>query len=509
MPGTPVDVPVSATFPVEGQYDVWAWVDAADASATGLVDEVGTGEEQNPLGETNNIKMFGPTVLVGDLVDLWITKSASPNTPNLDADFTYRFDYGNNGLSDATNVTITDNLPAGITFVSGPCSGSTTITCNVGTVAKEGGAGSIDVTVRATSTALDGVVTPNTASISPGGGETEMNPSDNTSTANIVVRGVDVSIAATVDNAEPLPEDTVTFTATVTNSSTNTAITVPVRITLEDGINATNFSPSTGSYDAGTGVWTISNLTNGSLATITITATVEPTTEPLEAAFEVQGTTPTNVGEDILAVVVLHVQQSDLQVTKQVDPSIAAVTEDVVYTLRVTNAGPDDATGVRVIDVLPAELRYESHAGDGAASFNAGARRITWDVGNLAAGASATLTINTELLPTPVGTNVTNAIAPEDVTLDQFDPTPGNNQPSVNFLVSEKADLALTGIVSVDGKQAGDRAAATIGQEVVVRLTVTHDGPSDATGVVVTGAVPPGLIAALQNLSMSGDVNAS
>jgi len=72
--------------------------------------------------------------------NLAITKTASPNPASSLAGLTYRIAVTNNGPSPATNVIVTDTLPAGPAFVSaipnqGSCSGTTTVTCNLGSIA--------------------------------------------------------------------------------------------------------------------------------------------------------------------------------------------------------------------------------------------------------------------------------------------------------------------------------------------------------------------------------------
>ena len=77
----------------------------------------------------------GPTA-----ANLSLTKTASPNPGVTLANLTYRLTVTNNGPSPATSVVVTDNLPAGITFSSatptqGSCSGTSTVTCNLGSLA--------------------------------------------------------------------------------------------------------------------------------------------------------------------------------------------------------------------------------------------------------------------------------------------------------------------------------------------------------------------------------------
>ena len=73
--------------------------------------------------------------------NLSLTKTASPNPAITLANLTYRLIVTNNGPSPATSVVATDNLPAGVNFVSatptqGSCSGTTTVTCNLGSLAR-------------------------------------------------------------------------------------------------------------------------------------------------------------------------------------------------------------------------------------------------------------------------------------------------------------------------------------------------------------------------------------
>ena len=88
----------------------------------------------------------------GPVADVAVTKTgptaARPNTP-----IVYTITVSNAGPQTASNVVVTDTIPAGTTFVSavpsqGTCSGSATTTCNLGAIAA-GGSATVTLTVQA------------------------------------------------------------------------------------------------------------------------------------------------------------------------------------------------------------------------------------------------------------------------------------------------------------------------------------------------------------------------
>ncbi|MDQ3282017.1 MAG: DUF11 domain-containing protein [Acidobacteriota bacterium] len=71
--------------------------------------------------------------------DLSITKTTPTTSTTTGGSVTYTITVTNNGPSTATNVVVTDALPAGLQYVSavpsqGSCSGTTTVTCSLGTL---------------------------------------------------------------------------------------------------------------------------------------------------------------------------------------------------------------------------------------------------------------------------------------------------------------------------------------------------------------------------------------
>lgn len=126
--------------------------------------------------------------------DLSLTKTASVSSIPVGGEFTYTMRVANAGPFAAPNATVTDALPLGVTFVSdhasqGQCSGATTVTCHLGTVAKEGTA-VVAITVKASA---PGSAT-NTATVE--GEARDPNPANNSARATVIVTPAAATISA-------------------------------------------------------------------------------------------------------------------------------------------------------------------------------------------------------------------------------------------------------------------------------------------------------------------------
>ena len=120
--------------------------------------------------------------------DVAIVKTDSPDPVGVGQLITYRLAVTNKGPGTATNVTINDPLPATVGLISatpsiGSCSGTTTISCTLGTL-NVGNSQFVDVIVQANAT---GTVT-NTATVTAT--EPDPVPANNSSTANTLVLAV-------------------------------------------------------------------------------------------------------------------------------------------------------------------------------------------------------------------------------------------------------------------------------------------------------------------------------
>jgi uncharacterized repeat protein (TIGR01451 family) len=120
-------------------------------------------------------------------INMRIIKSATPNPATVGGNLTYTLTVTNLGPNEANDVVVTDSLPSETTFVSvstnkGTCTGTNAITCSLGQVAV-GEYITITIMVKPTQA---GTIT-NTAIVA--GHESEVDPSDNISSATVVVNG--------------------------------------------------------------------------------------------------------------------------------------------------------------------------------------------------------------------------------------------------------------------------------------------------------------------------------
>ncbi len=114
---------------------------------------------------------------------------------------------------------------------------------------------------------------------------------------------------------------------------------------------------------------------------------------------------------------------ANLSITKTVSsaPTTIVVGSPISFLLTVNNAGPANATGVVVTDVLPALLTHNSNTCGGTLVGNT----MTWNIGNLANGANATCTVNTTVNS---GGTIANTAS---VVGTQPDPVTTNNSSTV------------------------------------------------------------------------------
>lgn len=117
-----------------------------------------------------------------------------------------------------------------------------------------------------------------------------------------------------------------------------------------------------------------------------------------------------------------NVPTADLSLTKSVSNSTPSSGSAINYTLSVTNSGPDAATNVEVLDLLPTGFDFTNASGFGSYNETTG----VWTISSVASGQTRTLTIN-GTVTAPNGVTITNNAEIQSSDLFDSDSTPGNN----------------------------------------------------------------------------------
>ncbi|HET8773146.1 MAG TPA: hypothetical protein VFP80_05125 [Thermoanaerobaculia bacterium] len=361
--------------------------------------------------------------IVTQSADVSVEKTA-PADVVASTDLTYTITVENDGPSDASNVVLTDTLPAGTTFVSSSCG---TNPCAIGTLAAGASVvvtivvnvaadatGPLENTATVTSTTSDPIAGNNTSII-----QTTVTPAP-----------VDLSITKTSDPTAAVVGSNVEYTIVVTNNGPGAAADVVVTDTLPAG--TTLVSASAGCTGTTTVTCTVGTLAAGASATIELIVTMPSTPGVVSntASADTSSTDPTPGNDASTAQTTVGLNPADLSITKTADRPNALVGSNVEYTIIVTNNGPGEATDVVVTDTLPAGTTLVS-----SSAGCTGTTTITCTVGTLASGASATIELVVTMPSTP-GT-VSNTATVESSSTD---PTPGNDSSTAVVAAQLPAD---------------------------------------------------------------------
>jgi uncharacterized repeat protein (TIGR01451 family) len=466
----------------------------AEVETADQTDIDSTPGDSNPASDDQDNAM----ITVNLAIDLELTKNVNIATPNYGDTITYTIAVVNNGPDTATTVTVSDTLPAELTYLSSISSqGSYTTTTNLWTVGtlvmNQTETLTITAVVNATG-AISNIAEVESADqtdidSTPGDGNLAHDDQDN---ADITVPTVvDLELTKSVNTATPNYGDTITYTISVGNNGPDTATTVTVSDTLPAELTYVSSIGSQGSYTTTTNLWTVGTLAMNQTETLTITAVVN-TTGTISNIAEVETADQTDIDstpgdsnpadDDQDDAVVTVPLAADLELTKNVNNTTPDYGDTITYTISIVNKGPDTVTTVSVSDMLPAELSYVISIG------SQGSYTTTtnlWTVGTLAMNQTETLTITAVVAAT--GT-ITNTAQVE--TADQYDPdsTPGND----DAVEDDQDDAAITVVPTSDvelNKSAND-LTPNIGDTLVFTVTVVNQGPDIATSMVVSDVLP-------------------
>ena len=288
-----------------------------------------------------------------------------------------------------------------------------------------------------------------------------------------VTHVADLQIIKTVSVPQVSKGDIINWTIVVINHGPSVASNVVVKDILPFGLEqyATAIPDYPTRFDRSTGTWTIGTLEVEKPVKLVIPTRVTIYGRNITNTANVTSTTPdpdlTN-NEDNETVEFYP----DVSVVKTVSARTTSHGSIVTWTIKVTNNGPHDATGVYVLDKLPAGLRYINSTADIGEYMPSG----RWNIGDLAEGKSVVLTINTEV--TAYEGFITNNVT----VYVPNDGDPSNNYDEDYTEVITKADVGVVKLVSKQISHYGD--------EVTWTLVVTNYGPNVAENVVLIDFLP-------------------
>jgi len=478
-----------------------------------------------PDGDPTDNTVTATTTVIGGSSDVQMTKTASPTTVGVGSNVTYtltpRFNGGEPPGTLAPNViTVTDTLGAGLSFVSAAGTGwtcayaSPVVTCERPGPYTGGNFTNMPViTIVATVTAT-GTIS-NTARIDAP--ESDPFPANNQSSVNVTgSNAADMSLTKTGPGYPVFPGDNFNFTITPRNNGP-VALPVGQTVTVTDpipaGLTIRGAPTSPGNFwtctvtgappypVAGPQTVTCSRTltaavnANTNLAAITIPVTsnsVGTVTNTACVALSGPGPSDPNPGNDCNAPLGVITTPSgagaDLEVvSKTASPDPVRSGENLTYVISVRNNGPVDATNVVVSDTLAALVATGSlqsvTPSQGTctppAPANGASITLSCNLGTLANGASATITVVVRPLVATSGTRRNTASIS---SLDIADPNRANNSKFVDSQVTALVDMTLAKTDTPDPVQAGT--------PLTYVLTAHNTGPSTASTVVVTDPLP-------------------
>ena len=431
--------------------------------------------------------------------DLVLTKDDGVLSAGAGTQVTYTLTYSNVGPGDSTGTVITETVPANSTFNAGAstagwvctpdANAGSTCTLSLGTVAA--GAGPLDVAfvVDLDSPLASGIVdTTNNASIADDGANgPDVTPADNsTSHVTPIDAAPDLTISKDDGTLTEVPGTLATYVIGYSNDGTQDATgvvitdTVPVGTTFNAAGSDAGWSCVDGAPAGSVCTLTVGNLAVAGTGTVNFAVDIDAaatgslvnTASIADDAANGADLTPadnTVTDTDTLA------PSADLSITKTDDVDPVAAGAQLTYTLRVDNAGPSAATLVQVADTLPAGVTLSS-----VASSQGGCTSLPCDLGTIAPGGFATVTVVVDVAATTVGT-ITNSAT---VTSSTADPVATNNTVTEDTLVLN-ADVGI-------GKTVDDSTPPE-GGTVTYTITVTNAGPDTAEGVSVADLLPTGV----------------
>ncbi len=401
----------------------------------------------------------------------------------------------NDGPSDAAGVVVTDDLPAGLSYVGFTSQQGVwscdetggTVTCSLAGSLADGDQAVVRVRVAVDSSVTGAVVNEATVDADTDDPNEANNTDDDDSS-------VDVEADLAIDKSHTgrvLAGGQVSYVLTVSNlGPSDSPGPIVVTDTLPAGLTASTAAGPGWTCETPSPTTVIctraSSLADGTSAPdITVVADVAADAGPatLVNRATVDGPADPNPDNDTDADPTTIEDEADISITKTATDTTPVAGAETTFELLVSNAGPSDADTVTVTDTMPAGLEVVSAVGAGwtceTTAADLSCSRPTVAALTDAPVITVTVSIDSSL---PSGTELTNVATTATATNGD---DPADNQDDADLTLETATDLAIE-------KSHTGRVVA--GEPVTFELDVRNQGPSDVTGTVtVVDDLPDGL----------------
>jgi large repetitive protein len=457
------------------------------AAIGSIIDAASVSSPEGDSNAANN--SFSQTTTVQAAAALSLTITAAPATVHAGDMLTYTLTVSNAGPNTATNVGLSDLIPANA-VVSNFSSSQGSVTKSGGQIQAAlgqiavGGSATVTVTVQTTAGAGSaGSIIDSATAIAD-----EINPTPANARASlttIVIPSADLALTLAQSADSVLTAGAVTYTATIKNLGINDATGVAVTDLVPAGSTIVSASASQGSVspfqptDSEISA-ALGFLAAGSTATVTIVARAPGSTGSLIdlAAVYSNELDPDPANNVASRTTQVTLPNSDLQVTLAAAPGARYLGQNLTFTAVVSNSGPDAAAGVLLSLPAPNGAQFVS-ANLAQGTYQFVGNTLQANIGSLLAGAHTTVMVT--LQATAAGALSQTATVSGTV----IDSNPTNDSASAQSLITPATDLVVTQSVSPTG-------VVTAGQNVAYTITVSNHGPLATTNTTFGDNLPSG-----------------
>ena len=490
-------IPAGATFTVSADV-------VTDPSTTGSVTNTAnvSSATLDPNLANNSSTINTPVV---QSADVSVQKTASPEPVPAGSAISWALVVVNAGPSVATGVTVNDPLPAGTTFASASsgCTGGTTVSCLIGTLAV-GGSTTLVVDATTASSLTSGSSIANTATVTSTTPDPVLTNNNSTATSTITT-AADLVVAKTSESAQATAGGQLVYDIVVSNNGPSDAQNASLTDPLPSGTTFVSATTDTGTCSSNSGALACAfgTLPAGEAANVKLTVLLASSlavqtalTNTTTATSTTPDPSPANATASATTTVV---RSNDLALTKTASPDPAVPGSELTYTLTVDNNGPSDSSDSTITDPLPAGTTYVGSSPATACTLGTDNVTVICDAGPIVAGGQSEVTI-TVLVGAAVspGTDLVNTAT---VTGVDEDPNPPNNVATATTGTTtpppppppppspppspptSSADLSVT--------KTGP-SSVVAGTEATYSMTVTNNGPTDADNVALSDPLPTG-----------------